>query len=234
MENYLFGRTSPIVLLLFLLITTSCAHQRNGGRERKPSEASPEVSAQTVVKVESEEKSEEALMSQGRYHSLPMADVHFHVRNYIQNGITLNESYTILRKAGVKRAAVFGIPLQQRWDMETDISPSYYLHDDQSLYYYSAIDAMIAIEYQSLPSQKKGMFDPMIVGFNPTDGRAVDHIRNMLLKFPNTFTGIGEFSIKKEIVSGKIAGGAANIGGSSARKNLRFCWRGGACCYLAL
>ena len=194
----------------------------NGGRERNLSEASLEVSTQTAVKVESEGKSKEALTSQGRYPSLPMADVHFHVRNYIQDGITLNESYTILRKAGVKRAAVFGIPLQQRWDMETETSPSYYLHDDQSLYYYSAIDAMIAIEYKSLPSQKKDMFDPMIVGFNPTDGRAVDHIRNMLLKFPNTFTGIGEFSIKKEIVSGKIAGEAANIEDPALGRILEF------------
>ena len=153
---------------------------------------------------------------------VPMADVHFHVRNYIQEGLTLKEAYEILLSKGVKRAAVFGIPLQQRWDMNTDVSPTYYLHDDQSLYYYSAIDGIIASEYQSLPKSGKEALDPMIVGFNPTDGRAVDHIRNMLLKFPNTFTGIGEFSIKKEVVSGKISGEVANIEDPALGKILKF------------
>ncbi len=151
-----------------------------------------------------------------------MADSHFHVRNYIQEGLTLKEVYKILSEKGIKRAAVFGIPLQQRWDMTTEVSPSYYLHDDQHLYYYSAIDAMIASEYQSLPKPRKEVFDPMIVGFNPTDGRAVDHIKNMLLKFPNTFTGIGEFSIKKEVVSGKIIGGVANIEDPALGRILKF------------
>ena len=140
-----------------------------------------------------------------------IADVHLHTRNYIQKGVTLAQTYPILKNQGVKRAAVFGIPLQQRWDMETEVSPSYYLHDDQSLYYYSAIDAIIAAEYLALNEYQKKMFDPMIVGFNPTDGRAVDHIKNMLLTFPGVFSGLGEFSIKKEVVSSKIAGGAANI-----------------------
>ena len=128
---------------------------------------------------------------------------------------------------GVVRAAVFGIPLQQRWDMETNVSPSYYLHDDQSLYYYSAIDAIIAAEYQALKPDQKTMFDPMIVGFNPTDGRAVDHIKNMLLTFPGVFSGIGEFSIKKEVVSGKIAGGAANIEDPALDRILRFAGEAG-------
>ena len=152
----------------------------------------------------------------------PIADVHLHTRNYIQKGITLKQTYSILASKNVKRAAVFGIPLQQRWDMETGISPSYYLHDDQSLYYYSAIDALIASEYLALDNEKKKMFDPMIVGFNPTDGRATDHIKNMLLSFPGVFSGIGEFSIKKEVVSSKIAGGAANIEDPALGKILDF------------
>ena len=143
--------------------------------------------------------------------SRPLADVHFHLRNYIQQGITLKQAHALLKRRGVHRASVFGIPLQQRWDMETGVAPGYYLHDDQALYYYSAIDGMVAAEYQALSKAQRAMFDPMIVGFNPTDGRGVDHIRHMLLSFPGTFSGIGEFSIKKEVVSSKIAGGAANI-----------------------
>ena len=190
-----------ILFSILLLTTFACAHKQVS-TVSVPSTASPKKKA------------------------LPppsgMADVHFHLRNYIQQGITLAESYEILAKKGVKRAAVFGIPLQQRWDMETGVAPSYYLHDDQSLYYYSAIDAIVAAEYNALPESKRTMFDPMIVGFNPTDGRATDHIRNMLLKFPGTFSGIGEFSIKKEVVSSKIAGGAANIEDPALGKILKF------------
>ena len=160
--------------------------------------------------------------SGNRERYVPIADVHLHTRNYVQQGVTLAETYPTLKEQGVKRAAVFGIPLQQRWDMETGVSPSYYLHDDQSLYYYSAIDAIIAAEYLGLNGEQKKMFDPMIVGFNPTDGRAVDHIKNMLLTFPGVFSGLGEFSIKKEVVSSKIVGGAANIEDPALDKILRF------------
>jgi predicted TIM-barrel fold metal-dependent hydrolase len=47
----------------------------------------------------------------------------------------------------------------------------------------------------------------MITGFNPTDIYAVGHIKRCLLTFPGVFSGIGEFSIHKEFVAAKIAGG---------------------------
>ena len=154
--------------------------------------------------------------------AFPMADVHLHSRNYVQKGKTLKEVYSTISKYGVKRAAIFGIPLQQRWDMKTGVSPNYYLHDDQILYYYSAIDAIIAMEYLSLTKKEKKAFDPMITGFNPSDGWAIDHIKNMLLTFPGVFTGIGEFSVKKEVVSSKISGNVSNIEDPALGKILDF------------
>jgi hypothetical protein len=42
-------------------------------------------------------------------------DSHFHLTNYIQEGISLPEFLRVMdNKTG--RAAVFGIPLQQKWD----------------------------------------------------------------------------------------------------------------------
>ena len=154
--------------------------------------------------------------------ALPLADVHLHTKNYVQKGKTLKETYEVLSQYGVKKAAVFGIPLQQRWDMKTGVSPSYYLHDDQALYYYSAVDAFLAMEYLGLSETQKELFDPMITGFNPTDGSATDHIKNMLLNFPGVFTGIGEFSIKKEVVSSKISGDSSNIEDPALDKILKF------------
>jgi len=51
----------------------------------------------------------------------------------------------------------------------------------------------------------------MITGFNPTDMYAADHIKRVLLTFPGVFVGIGEFSIHKEFVSSKVAGGVATL-----------------------
>ena len=196
-----------LLFAFFLILTSSCSHRQKMASSSGQTPA-PSISPSAV--------------SKEKKNLPPMADVHFHVRNYIQHGITLEKAHDILAGQGVQRAAVFGIPLQQRWDMTTKVTPSYYLHDDQALYYYSAIDAIVAAEYQALPKSKQAVFDPMIVGFNPTDGRAVDHIRTMLIKFPNTFTGIGEFSIKKEVVSSKITGDAANLEDPALGKILEF------------
>ena len=139
-------------------------------------------------------------------------DAHFHLTNYVQRGITLRE---FLKTAGdeVGRTAVFGIPLQQKWDHFESGSraPDYYLHSDAALYYYSFVDAVIAEEYRSLPPEDQARFDPMITGFNPTDMYAADHIRRVLELYPGVFAGIGEFSVHKEFVTSKILGHTASL-----------------------
>ncbi len=139
-------------------------------------------------------------------------DSHFHLTNYIQEGIKISDFVKIMGdKAG--RAAVFGIPLQQQWSDRIDgkQAPTYYLNSDAPLYYYSFTDAFIAMAYKSLSKADQERFDPMITGFNPTDMYAADHIRRVLQTFPGVFSGIGEFSIHKEFVSSKVAGGVASL-----------------------
>ena len=139
-------------------------------------------------------------------------DSHFHLTNYIQEGIDIHDFLKIMgNKAG--RVALFGIPLQQQWSyrVDADRAPTYYLNSDVPLYYYSFTDAWIATAYQSLTKEEQARFDPMITGFNPTDMYAADHIRRVLRAFPGVFTGIGEFSIHKEFVSAKIAGETASL-----------------------
>ena len=139
-------------------------------------------------------------------------DVHFHLLNYVQHGITAQQYFKIVGDR-VGRVAMFGIPLQQKWDyfISGDRAPNYYLLSDASLYYYSFVDAAIAMQYLSLSDAQKARVDPMITGFNPTDMYAADHIRRVLLTFPGVFSGIGEFSVHKEFVSSKIAGHAASL-----------------------
>jgi hypothetical protein len=135
-------------------------------------------------------------------------DSHFHLTNYIQEGIDIHDLLKIMGDK-VGRVALFGIPLQQQWSyrVDGDRAPTYYLNSDAPLYYYSFTDASIAMSYKSLTKEEQARFDPMITGFNPTDMYAADHIRRVLKTFPGVFSGIGEFSIHKEFVSAKIAGG---------------------------
>src|SRR5678810_1306989 len=139
-------------------------------------------------------------------------DSHFHLTNYIQEGIDIHDFLKIMgNKAG--RVAIFGIPLQQQWSyrVDGDRGPTYYLNSDAPLYYYSFTDAWIATAYKSLSKEEQARFDPMITGFNPTDMYAADHIRRVLTAFPGVFSGIGEFSIHKEFVSAKVAGEVASL-----------------------
>lgn len=139
-------------------------------------------------------------------------DAHFHLTNYVQRGIGLGSFLSIMGKR-VGHSALFGIPLQQEWSVRVDGDnpPTYYLNTDAPLYYYSFTDAQIAMAYQALRPDQQARFDPMITGFNPADMYAADHIRRVLTIFPGVFTGIGEFTIHKEFVSAKVAGGVASL-----------------------
>jgi len=139
-------------------------------------------------------------------------DAHFHLTNYVQEGISAADFMKLMGDR-VCRSTLFGIPLQQMWSYrETgDVAPTYYLEADAPLYYYSFTDAQIAMAYKSLPQPDRARLDPMITGFNPADMYAADHVRRVLSLFPGVFTGIGEFSVHKEFVSPKIAGGAASL-----------------------
>jgi hypothetical protein len=139
-------------------------------------------------------------------------DSHFHLTNYIQQGIDARDFLKIMGTR-VHRSTLFGIPLQQQWSYANsgDFAPTYYLQSDAPLYYYSFTDAYIASVYRSLSKEEQARFDPMITGFNPADMYGVDHIKRVLKVFPGVFTGIGEFSIHKEFVSSKVSGETASL-----------------------
>jgi len=139
-------------------------------------------------------------------------DSHFHLTNYIQQGIDLGQFLQIMGTR-VGRSTLFGIPLQQQWSYGNsgDFAPTYYLQSDAPLYYYSFTDAYIASLYKKLSKDQQARFDPMITGFDPADMYGVDHIRRVLTTFPSVFSGIGEFSIHKEFVSSKVSGETASL-----------------------
>jgi predicted TIM-barrel fold metal-dependent hydrolase len=156
------------------------------------------------------------------------ADSHFHLTNYIQEGITAKRLLELMGKK-VYRSTLFGIPLQQQWSYQNSASfaPTYYLQTDAPLYYYSFTDATIAMQYKSLSHEQQMRLDPMITGFNPADMYAAKHIERVLRTFPGVFTGIGEFTIHKEFVSGKIAGEVASLTNPALDSILSFAGRVG-------
>src|SRR5215813_11440166 len=155
-------------------------------------------------------------------------DSHFHLTNYIQEGITVQDFLKIMGDK-VGRSALFGIPLQQTWSHGNtgDFAPWYYTQTDAPLYYYSFTDAYIAMQYRSLTKEQQARFDPMITGFNPADMYAARHIERVLRTFPGVFTGIGEFSIHKEFVSSKISGDVASLNDPALDRILDFCAESG-------
>jgi predicted TIM-barrel fold metal-dependent hydrolase len=150
-------------------------------------------------------------------------DSHFHLTNYIQQGIDVRAFLKIMGTR-VSRSTLFGIPLQQQWSYANsgDFAPTYYLQTDAPLYYYSFTDAYIASVYRGLAAGDQARLDPMITGFNPADMYGVDHIRRVLKTFPGVFTGIGEFSIHKEFVSSKVAGETASLTNPALDRILAF------------
>lgn len=150
-------------------------------------------------------------------------DAHFHLTNYIQEGITVHEFLEIMGDK-VGRSMLCGIPLQQQWMYSStgEFAPEYYTQTDAPLYYYSFTDAHIAMQYLQLTPEQQKRFDPMITGFNPTDMYAADHIRRVLTTFPGVFSGIGEFSIHKEFVSSKVAGPVATVNDKALDRILEF------------
>jgi len=168
------------------------------------------------------------LMAQNPANEYLFNDCHFHLTNYIQEGITADKFLEVMgTKCG--RSVLFGIPLQQDWSYQNSGSyaPTYYLQSDAPLYYYSFTDAFIAMQYKSLSKEQQARIDPMITGFNPADMYGVKHIERVLRTFPGIFTGIGEFSIHKEFVSSKVAGETASLTNPALDSILDFAGKAG-------
>ena len=97
------------------------------------------------------------LDAQGQGAANEFNDSHFHLTNYIQQGIDVRKFLEIMGTR-VGRSTLFGIPLQQQWSYANsgDFAPTYYLQSDAPLYYYSFTDAYIASVYRALLEGRAG------------------------------------------------------------------------------
>jgi len=185
--------SSIMLAIALMMLSSGCANMTQQPASKSSTTPTPQISSQGI--------------NEPDFH-----DSHFHLTNYIQEGISIDD-YLEIMGSRVGRSTLFGIPLQQTWSYQNsgDYAPTYYLHTDAPLYYYSFSDAYIARLYEKLTPEQQARFDPMIIGFNPADMYATDHIKRVLTSFPGVFSGIGEFSIHKEFVSSKVAGEVASL-----------------------
>ena len=104
-------------------------------------------------------------------------DVHFHLTNYVQEGMTARRYFEIVGDR-VGRVAMFGIPLQQKRDVfvSGERAPDEDLLSDAALYDDSFVDAARAMEYASLSDAQKARVDPTISSFNTSEIYAADYI----------------------------------------------------------
>ena len=136
-------------------------------------------------------------------------DSHFHIANYAMQGVPMKTLIDKYMGDKIARSVAFGLPFQQKWNRYEHYAgdkmpPNYYMGPKAGMYYYSAIDAMIAMDFLKLSAADKARIDPMMVGFNDMDQYGVNHIKRMLILYPGVFSGIGEFSVHKELVGDKI------------------------------
>ena len=84
-------------------------------------------------------------------------DSHFHLTNYIQEGITVRDFLRSWGPASAgRRCSASRCSSSGRTRNSGDFAPTYYLHSDAPLYYYSFTDAYIAAAYRALPQDAAG------------------------------------------------------------------------------
>ena len=98
------------------------------------------------------------LASQAAPSRVVLTDSHFHLTNYIQRGPTLKQFLPLLGDAsGAWRCSAFRYSRSGSTPSTGNNAPTYYLHSDAPLYYYSFVDANIAMEYRrSRPPNRRG------------------------------------------------------------------------------
>jgi len=121
-----------------------------------------------------------------------LADAHFHLLNFVQAGDGLASFLRAMDEANVQDAMVSGMGVCKKWSSWDEVEPNYYLDDESRVYPYSATDLLVHHEVTALAESDRARFHPFICGFDPTDRRAIDHIKRMIAVFPNFWQGIGE------------------------------------------
>lgn len=119
-------------------------------------------------------------------------DAQLHYVNFVQETDGMNALFKAMDQGNVQDVAIMGLSVTKKWEESAPKEPRYYMGDEAPMYYYSATDALLAEAIKGLSKERRARLHPFIVGFNPTDLNAANHIRLMLELYPGLWQGIGE------------------------------------------
>ena len=165
------------------------------------------------------------LIAQPRPHAMdeiPIADIHVHLLDFLQNGGYLLDGKEKLPKVGdalpsgsrhfrlllllqkmdecnVSHAMVSGMPFVKKWSEDDAFRSEYYLSSSSRVTRARDTDYIIALAFEDFRRREPERFEkefprlyPFICGFNGTDLGAVGMIVKRIKEFPGTWKGIGE------------------------------------------
>lgn len=181
-----------VLMSIVCVFAGACAFgpaRAKADREVAEAKANVVVAQAAAVSSLAESASDGGPGSSSRY---SIADVHFHLVDFLQRSDGIEAAVRAMDRTGVERAAISGMPVVKKWNAADPRRPLYYLEDDAPAYWYSATDVLVARAVESLSEDDRARFHPFICGFNGTDMNAVDHIKRMIEWYPGLWHGIGE------------------------------------------
>ncbi len=133
------------------------------------------------------------------------ADGHFHPRDFIMQGSSLQEIAKETSQNCVDKILVNSLPLINHWSDETETRPSYYTDDKSKFYWNSISDIPTFNEYKSLPKQDKEKFYFLINGFLHFDRGAKEAVLNTIESYKELpIVGFGEVFGDHDIMSDQM------------------------------
>lgn len=154
--------------------------------------------------------------------NVPVADVHLHLLDFLQNGSYLLDGKEVpptpgdtlpagarhlrlhlllqrMNESNVSHAMVSGMPFVKKWSENETFRSTYYLHSTSRVTRARDTDYAIALAFEDFRRQEPERFAeefprlyPFICGFNETDLGAVATIVKRIKEFPGLWKGIGE------------------------------------------
>lgn len=152
----------------------------------------------------------------------PMIDAHVHIVDFNQETKGLRDLIYYMDKANIMSCVIFGLPVVKIWNENEREKPNYYLDDDNSCYYYSNTDVILAWEYLSLKSKDKKRFFPLLCWFNALDINSVNHIEATFKAFPWVFYWVWEVFYRHDDLTHMTYGEVPRMNTKATHKLLKF------------
>ena len=133
------------------------------------------------------------------------SDAHFHPRDFVMHGESLNEIYHSSEKNCVKTILTNSLPLLEHWGDKSRKRPVYYTDDKSKFYWNTISDIPTFEEYRKLPEAQKSKFVFLVNGFLHFDLGAIEAVKSTLELYSDLpIVGFGEIFGEHDIMSDQM------------------------------